>query len=292
MARIAVIGAGGIGCLLAARAEHCGHDVTVCVRTPIPALRLDEGGTSREIPVRIAVDPAAVGAVDWVILAVKAQDTTGAASWLERLASAKSTVVVAQNGLCHEERVRPYIGEAAILPALVYTAVERLGPGHVIYHSGNGAVVPRGDRGAAFEALFAGSGLDVRQTGDFAKALWRKLLSNTAANPITALTLRRMDVMHEADVLALARELLLETVATARAAGVDLSERDADDVLALHQTYDIHGGTSMLYDRLAGRALEHEYLTGAIVAFADRYGVPVPRNRMILTLLRALRPMR
>jgi 2-dehydropantoate 2-reductase len=70
-----------------------------------------------------------------------------------------------------------------------------------------------------------------------------------------------------------------------------LSERDADEVLALHQTYDIHGGTSMLYDRLAGRALEHEYLTGAIVQMAERYGVPVPRNRMILTLLRALRPM-
>jgi 2-dehydropantoate 2-reductase len=48
----------------------------------------------------------------------------------------------------------------------------------------------------------------------------------------------------------------------------------------------------MLYDRLAGRALEHEYLTGAIVQMAEHYGVPVPRNRMILTLLRALRPMR
>lgn len=290
MTRIAVIGAGGIGCLLAARAQERGHDVTVCVRTPIPALRLDEDGVSREIPVRIAADPAAVCAADWVIVAVKAQDTAGAAPWLERLTGSNTTVVVAQNGLGHEDRVRPYVGAAEVLPALVYTAVERLGPGHVVYHSGNGAVVPRCDRGAAFEALFAGSSLAVRQTDDFAKALWRKLLSNTAVNPITALTLRRMDVMHEPDVLALARELLLETVATARAVGVDLSERDADETLALHKTYDIHGGTSMLYDRLAGRPLEHEYLTGAIVEIAERHGVPVPRNRMLLTLLRALLP--
>lgn len=290
MTRIAVIGAGGIGCLMAACAQRCGHDVTVCVRTPIPALRLDENGTSREIPVRIAANPAAVSAVDWVVVAVKAQDTAGAAPWLERLVGAKTTVVVAQNGIGHEERVRPYVGQAAILPTLVYAAVERLGPGHVVYHSGNGAVVARSDRGGAFEALYAGSGLDVRQTDDFTKALWRKLLSNTAVNPITALTLRRMDVMHEPEVLALARALLLETVATARAVGVDLSERDADETLALHQTYDIHGGTSMLYDRLAGRPLEHEFLTGAIVGLAERHGVPVPHNRAILTLLRALRP--
>jgi 2-dehydropantoate 2-reductase len=290
MTSIAVIGAGGIGCLLAASAERCGHDVTVCVRTPTPALRLEHDGVLREVPVRIATDPKAVDIVDWVILATKVQDTNGAALWLERLTGEHTTVVVAQNGLGHEERVRPFVGRAAVLPALVYSAVERLGPGHVVHHSGNGIVVPQGDRGAAFQALYAKSDLDVTQSDDFAKAVWRKLLSNTAVNPITALTMRRMDVMHEQDILALARALLLETVATARAAGVNLSECDADEILALHQTYDIHGGTSMLYDRLAGRALEHEYLTGAIVAIAERYGVPVPRNRMLLTLLRALRP--
>jgi 2-dehydropantoate 2-reductase len=290
MARTAVIGAGGIGCLIAAYAHDCGHAVTLCARTPAPVLRLEQDGVTRDIALRIESEPENVGPVDWVVIATKAQDTEGTAPWLQRLVGAETIVVVAQNGIGHEDRVRPLVGEAPILPALIYTAVERIGPAHVIYHSGNGMSVPEGAHGAAFAALFAGSPLPVTPTPDFTKAVWRKLLSNTAANPITALTLRRMDVMHEAEILALARELLLETVATARAAGVDLSEADADEVLALHQTYDINGGTSMLYDRLAGRPLEHEYLTGAIVAIAERQGVAVPRNRMILTLLRALRP--
>jgi 2-dehydropantoate 2-reductase len=46
----------------------------------------------------------------------------------------------------------------------------------------------------------------------------------------------------------------------------------------------------MLYDRLAGRPLEHEYITGAVVAAAERHGVAVPLNRAILALLRALSP--
>jgi 2-dehydropantoate 2-reductase len=290
MACIAVIGAGGIGCLLAAYAHDRGHDVTLCARSSASVLRFAHGGVTREIPVRIVIDPDDVEPIEWVVIATKAQETVGAASWLERLVGDNTTVVVAQNGIDHEDRVRPLVGEAPILPALIYTAVERIGPADVIYHSGNGAIVPKGDRGDAFQALFDGSPLTFTQTDDFATAVWRKLLSNSAANPITALTLRRMDVMHEPDILALARELLLEVVATARAAGIALREEDADEVLALHQTYDVNGGTSMLYDRLAGRALEHEYLAGAVVRTADHYGVPVPRTRMILTLLRALRP--
>ena len=49
-------------------------------------------------------------------------------------------------------------------------------------------------------------------------------------------------------------------------------------------------GTSMLYDRLAGRPLEHEYLTGAVVGAGARRGVPTPLNRTVLTLLRAIVP--
>jgi 2-dehydropantoate 2-reductase len=44
----------------------------------------------------------------------------------------------------------------------------------------------------------------------------------------------------------------------------------------------------MFYDRLAVRPLEHEYLTGAVVAAARRLGGPAPLNTAVLTLLRAL----
>jgi 2-dehydropantoate 2-reductase len=44
----------------------------------------------------------------------------------------------------------------------------------------------------------------------------------------------------------------------------------------------------MLYDRLAGRPLEHEELTGAVVRRAEAAGVDVPLSRAVLTLLRLL----
>jgi len=125
-------------------------------------------------------------------------------------------------------------------------------------------------------------------TPDYRTASWRKLLANVAANPLTALTLRRMGVLREPEVGALAEKLLAEAVAVGRAAGADLTPEDASSVLDWQRRLDAGAGTSMLYDRLAGQPLEHEYITGAVVRTADRHGVDVPLNRAILALLRAI----
>lgn len=286
-ARLAVIGGGAIGGFFAAAAESLGHQVTLCVRTPIPRLEIEEKGRVRVLSASIVTDPAQAGPVDWVILATKAQDTGGAAPWLRRFAGAGTPVVVAQNGIEHEARIRPLVEDGAIVPALVYVAAERIRPGRIVHHTGGRVVMPESVAGAAFATLMQG-GLQVDLEHDFLSASWRKLLSNVAANPITALTMRRIGVLREAPVQDLARSLLEEAVAAGRAAGADIADGDVAEVLRLVQTYNETGGTSMFYDRLAGNPLEHEHLTGAVVRTGDRHGVPVPLNRALLVLLGAL----
>ena len=44
----------------------------------------------------------------------------------------------------------------------------------------------------------------------------------------------------------------------------------------------------MYFDRLAGRTLEVEALTGAVVAAGARHGIATPLNRALLALLRAI----
>jgi 2-dehydropantoate 2-reductase len=289
MTRVAVVGAGGIGGILAAAACEAGNDVTVCVRTPIDRLVIEHAGAAREVPVRIATAPEATGGADWVVVATKAQDTPGAAGWLRSLVGPDASVVVAQNGLDHRRRVERFLpAGTTILPALVYIAVEPVRPGHIVHHRGNRVVVPAGEPADRLAALLEGSQVEVALAPDFLTASWSKLLDNAAVNPITALTLSRMAMFDDADVRDLARGLLGEAVAVARAEGAALDHEDVDRALARYQRYNPDGGTSMLYDRLAGRPLEHEELTGAVVRRADAAGVPVPLSRAILTLLRLL----
>ena len=135
---------------------------------------------------------------------------------------------------------------------------------------------------------FEGSALAVEIEPEFLNAAWRKLLANVVANPVTALTLRRMDVFTDEAVQELGRGLLAEAIAAGRASGATLGDDEVDRILTISAGANPGSGSSMLYDRLAGRPLEHAYLTGAVVRAGERHGVPTPLNKAILALLGAV----
>ncbi|TDQ05018.1 2-dehydropantoate 2-reductase [Labedaea rhizosphaerae] len=280
MAGVAVVGGGAIGGWLAAGLAHAGHDVALCVRTPVDRLFVDDV----EVPVRITADPADVEPVPWVLLATKAQDTAGAQPWLDRLLDDDSTVVVVQNGIDHEERMQA----PSVLPALAYVAVERVEPDRIRTHTPGWLEVPDTALGTAFATL-AGSGMRVDLAADFRTNAWRKLYANSAANPLGALTLSRMGRLRTGELRDLAARVLHETVEVSVADGAAVDpDAEVARILERWSQMDPGGGSSMLYDRLAGRPMEHEYITGAVVRYADKHGHPAPLNRTLLTLLRAL----
>lgn len=287
-ASLAVIGGGAIGGFVAARLVQAGHRVTLCVRSPIESLVLDSGGDRLVTHPRILTQPGEAQPMDWVFLATKAHDTPGAAPWLAKLCHAATTLVILQNGIDHAARVQPYAGPATILPSLVYIGAERVAPGHIVQHGGGKLIVPAGEAAGRLEALLEGSGIEVEQTSDFLTSAWTKILGNIAGNPLTALTMRRIGILREKAMRELALGLLEEAVAVGRACGARLPRNQARDILDGLASYNPEGGTSMLYDRMAGRALEHEHITGAVVRAASQHAIPVPLNRAILTLVTAL----
>ncbi|MFF7698936.1 2-dehydropantoate 2-reductase [Streptomyces lydicus] len=288
-ARLAVIGAGAIGGYTAALAHWAGLDVTLCVRAPLDGLTVESGGEARAAAVRIATDPARATPVDWVLLTTKAQDTAGAEGWLRRLCGPGAAVAVLQNGVGQEERVAPLVPEGTgILPTVVYISAERLAPGRIRHHVASELHVPEGPLADRFAALLSGSGLQVHRVPDFLTAVWRKLFTNLAANPLTALLQQRMGVFADPGMVRLSRDLLREAAAVARAEGADLGAEDIARTLELYAAAPPDGGSSMLYDRLAGRPLEHEFITGAVVRAGERHGIATPLNGMLLTLLRAV----
>jgi len=288
---IAVVGLGSIGGIAAACLADAGrHDVIGCARRPLDQLTLEAPDRTVTVPLTVLSAPKNAGLVDWVLLVTKAQDTAAAAPWLARLCGPNTRVAVLQNGIDHAERVGPLTGGATVVPVVVYYNGERLAPDRVrLRPTGDHDLAVADDEpGRAFAALMEGTPLRVRPDADFVTLKWRKLLLNAVANPITALTLQRQAVLRRADVHALCLDVLAETVEVARADGARLPDDEPERAMKRLLKFSPELGTSMYFDRVAGKTFEVEALTGAIVAAGERHGIPTPLNRVLLTLLRAI----
>jgi 2-dehydropantoate 2-reductase len=282
---VAVVGAGAVGITLAVGLAEAGHPIVLCGGKPLHRLTLVEDGQARSHPVMWAATPDEVGTVPWVILATKSQQVEATVPWLLGISDADTCVVVAQNGVNHRARL-PEELRANAAPALVYAFAERTAPGVAVLRRADRELVLPDDRAGRHAAeLFADSWITVELEKDFRTAAWRKLLNNAFANPITALTQRRLEVLCEPAAAALGEQLLREAATVGRAEGAALPDDVVTQTLRMARGFPPDGTSSMLQDRLAGRPLEHAALTGTIVELAARHGIPVPTSRTVLALL-------
>jgi 2-dehydropantoate 2-reductase len=290
-AKIAVIGLGAIGGIIAGSIAALGrYEIVVCVRNRIEHLTVERPDDTIDVPIRALTDPAGAEPVDWVLLCTKAHQTPAVTPWLARLCGPQTRVAVLQNGIRHADRLAPQVGMATIVPTIVYYNGERLAPDRMrLRRAKDHDLIVRDDPdGQGFAALLTGTPLRVLQTADFDTLAWRKLLMNAVANPITALTMQRQAVFRRDDIKALCLAILEEAAAVGRADGALLAPDEAETVFKTLLTFPPEAGTSMLFDRLAGRPFEAEAITGAVVAAGERHHRPTPLNSMLLALLRAI----
>jgi 2-dehydropantoate 2-reductase len=288
---VAVVGVGSIGGVAAGCLRDADrHDVIACGRNKLDHLTLERPEGTVDIPLHTLTDPRDAPPVDWVLLCTKAHQTASAAAWLQRLCGPATHIAVLQNGIDHADRVAPFIAGATVVPAIVYYNGERLAPGrvrlrHVIQHD---LTVPDDAAGRGFAQLLEGTVLRVSLTTDFTTLMWQKLLVNAVVNPVTALTRQRLGVLQRDEMRGLALAVLDEAVAVARADGARLAADAVARTLTTLLNYPAEAGTSMYFDCLAGRSLEVDALTGAIVAAGERHAIATPLNRAFLTLLHAV----
>jgi 2-dehydropantoate 2-reductase len=289
---VAVVGLGSIGGVVAGCIAAAGrHRVLACVRRPLQRLVLDAPAGTVERPLTAFTEPEQINEpTDWVLVCTKTHQTQSVAPWLARLCAPGTRVAVLQNGIGHVERVAPLARGAAVQAIIVYYNGERLAPDRVRLRQGSDQDMTAADDtdGRAFAALFEGTPLRVQLSPEFPTLVWRKLLINAVANPITTLTLQRQAVLRRPDIVELCHAVLAEAAAVGRAEGVPLDDDEPQRAMATLFTFSGELGTSMYFDRLAGRPLEVEALTGAIVAAGERHGIATPLNRALLAMLRAV----
>jgi len=314
--KICIVGAGAVGCLLAARLARTGCEVSLLARgdtlSAIQAngLRLIDRKGEYNYEISANDDGSAFGPQDYVIIATKAHSIAAALGAIEPLLGDDTAVASAVNGIpwwyfqglagdCpdpHLGSVDPggtvwnAIGPERALGCVVYVASAMRAPGVVEHSHGIQFVLgePDGSNSrrvnALSEALAAG-GLRAPVTDDIRAAVWTKLWSNLNANPVSALTGGAIgELVGDPLVRQILTDIAREGRDVANALGVKLEGDPAERVAEMEGLGPFR--TSMLQDMDAGKTIELDPIVGAVIDLGKRAGVATPVTELVYALTR------
>jgi 2-dehydropantoate 2-reductase len=292
--KVAVMGAGAVGCYFGGMLARAGHDVVLIAR-PRHVDAIEESGLHMETRtfdehVRLAAssEPSAVQGAKLVLFCVKSTDTESAGALIRPHLAPGALVLCLQNGVDNADRLRAVLPGHAVAAAVVYVATEMAGPGHLKHHGrGDLVIEPSALSDIVAEALIA-AGVPTEISDNVRGALWAKLILNSAYNAVSAIAqLPYGKTVQGVGIKDVMRDVVAECLAVAKAEGVEV----AGDV---HAAVDKLAGSmpnqyaSTAQDLARGKPTEIDYLNGLIVKRGEALGVPVPANRVLWALVKLL----
>ena len=300
-ARVAVVGAGAVGCYYGGMLARAGVPVRMVGR---PAhvdairregLRLTTATFDEHVAVDASTHVDAVAGASLVLVCVKSTDTESTAAEFAPHLSPDARVLSLQNGVDNAARMSAVLGRA-VAPAVVYVASEMGGPGHVLHKGRGELVIPSDIVGQALPglsatdivALFARAGVPVALSDNVLGALWGKLLLNCGYNALSAITdLPYGQLVTLPGMARSVHDAVAECLAVAAASGVTIP---GDVWASVERIATSMPGqvSSTCQDLRRGKPTEIDHLNGVVVREGDRLGVPVPLNRALLALVKAL----
>ncbi|MCG6659235.1 2-dehydropantoate 2-reductase [Halomonas campisalis] len=298
--KFAIMGSGGVGGYFGARLAEAGEDVTFIARGEhLTAIRRDGlrvtsiKGDVTIHPAQASDDPASVGEVDCVILAVKAWQVREAAAAIRPMVGPDSFVLPLENGVEAANTLEEVLGVEAVLEGLCGILAWREAPGQ-IRHAGVDPFVRFSERDnrtservMRLKAAFDGTrGVNAEIPDDIQVALWSKFLFICAMSGIGSVTRAPIGVTRALpETRRLIEQMLEEIDAVARTQGVDFPDDAAERAMRFIDALPADSTASMQRDIESGRPSELESQNGAVVRLGQAAGVPTPINAVIYAAL-------
>ncbi len=302
---VVVLGAGAMGSLFGGLLAEGGLDVTLVdpwkEHVEIikdKGLRMVGHGGDRMIAINATTSPSSVTSADLVFVQCKANFNSDAAQSLAHLFDGESNTVAIsfQNGLGNEEELAEHFGEYRVLGGLTAQGANIEAPGVVRNHAELPSYIGEMSGGVServrqIAALLSKHGLPTEASENIRLDIWRKLMANiaiSAVSGITGLNIGQIFNEHLADAASFAA--LDEAVTVANAAGVMLDADEAREILGKIAGPNGTPGnkSSLRVDIENERPSEIDYINGAVVKLGKKYGVPVPVNETLVTLVHGL----
>lgn len=303
--RIAVIGLGPVGMVLAAKLSEAGCDVSVAVRNPTRAKRIaEEGivlenaleGRSGALTVRERISDLKEHDPEVLFFATKSYQTREAAEEALALDRPGLVAVSAQNGIDTEQLLASVFGADRTLRMVVNYAGNLIGPNRLRVNFNQppnylGSLDDsQGRRAEELAALLTAAGLETRAVDSFALLgrVWEKTILNSSLSALCGVgRLTMAEAMNDPDSRELIEQIINEAVAVAEHEKI----RFPDDFLRRCMNYLRRGGDhfpSLAVDLINERPTEIDFFNGKIVEYGRKHYVRTSLNLTFTNMVKAM----
>ena len=299
----AVIGAGPVGCIVAAFLAKGGYDVTLCdviAKLIKPALDpgiIIEGAENLQQVVKRTctnIDELADIKPEVIFITVKANALPLIASAIQDFHQEGMYVVSWQNGIDTELKLAKALGKKPIMRAVVNYGCRLLGPAHVRmpFHHPPHHIQELDQESKSAAVVVAESltncGLTTDHTDQIISMVWRKSIMNACMNPVCAATgLTMAQAMNDPIVFQIVEALAKECVKVARANEIDLGWDYYPKAIEYMRNAGDHK-PSMLMDIENKRITEIDFINGKFVEYGEQAGIETPYNITLRSLVKGL----
>ena len=299
----AVVGAGPVGCIVAAFLAKGGYDVTLCDVIPKlikpaldPGIIIEGAENLQQVVKRTCtnIDELADIKPEVIFITVKANSLPLIASAIQDFHQEGMYVVSWQNGIDTELELAKALGEKPIMRAVVNYGCGLLGPAHVrmpFHHPPH--YIQELDPESKNTAVVVGEsltncGLTTDHTDQIISMVWRKSIMNACMNPVCAVTgLTMAQAMNDPIVFQIVEALAKECVKVARANEIDVGWKYYTKAI----DYMLNAGDhkpSMLMDIENKRITEIDFINGKFVEYGEQAGIETPYNITLRSLVKGL----
>lgn len=299
---IAIIGAGPVGCIMAAYLARNGEHVSLVDTKEelIFAIRqngitLNEKENSFNVQVKNALKSTAELSrfdIDLFFISVKFNYMDALLEEIKPIFKQEQKIIVVQNGIDNEELVAEKLSKNDVLRFVINYAGMYEKPGTVkmsFFNPPNyiGAIDSANEEKAQDIAkMLSDAGLGTDYTSEIKKFEWKKTILNAALMPVCATTgLTMKEAMSQEDTRWLCEQILIESIQVAAQLGFSYGENFFEKCVAYLSNTGHHKPSTSL-DLEAGNPIE--YIFQPIIDYGKKVGPSTPVLESLTRIMKAL----
>lgn len=299
--KIAIVGPGAMGCLLAAFLAKAKEEVHLIDHNAERAKKIRQDGIRVEgvsgeftAKVNATSEPKDVGICNLVVICVKSYDTEDAIKSAKELIGENTQVLTLQNGIGNVQVLNDAVGEDRVIGGITSHGATVLGPGH-IRHAGKGETIIGKTNGKVLGPIreiantLNKAGFEIKASRDINGLIWSKLIINVGINALGGLTRLHNGRLIEYDgTKEIMRAAVQEAVKVAKRKRIKLVYDDPIQKVEGVAKATCGNVCSMLQDVLKKRRTEIEFINGAIVRQGKALNIPTPVNETLTNLIKTI----